>query len=81
MKIWIGNIAPGTSDEELKALVHKYAPELTCVGINHEEGTGSRPAAILEFSGGTVDSADKLTRRLSGMYWKERELVCTKAGA
>lgn len=80
MKLWIGNIAPGTNDEELKEFVHKYAPELTCESIKREEGTGSRPAAILDLSGGTMGSVDKLSRRLNGMFWKGRELVSTRMG-
>ena len=80
MKMWIGNIAPGTNDEELTGLVQKYAPELTCGSIKREEGTGSRPGAILELSGGSMGSVDKLSRRLNGMFWKGRELVSTKMG-
>ena len=30
MKLWMGNIVPNTSDEEIKELVKKYAPDLTC---------------------------------------------------
>lgn len=80
MKLWIGNIAPGTSDEELKELVQKYAPELTCESIKHEAGTGSRPGAILELAGETMVSAEKLSRRLNGMFWKGRELVSFEMG-
>ena len=80
MKLWIGNIAPGTSDEDLKELLKKYGPGLSCESIKREEGTGSRPGAVVELSGGTMDSADALSRRLNGLYWKERELVCSKMG-
>ena len=58
MKLWIGNIAPGTSDEEIKELVKKYAPELTCTGIERVEGTGSRPGALLEFTGAGAGGID-----------------------
>jgi hypothetical protein len=80
MKLWIGNIAPGTSDDEIKGLVKKYAPELTCTGIQRVEGTGSRPGATLEFTGGEMGSIENLSRRLSGMYWKQRSLFCSKIG-
>jgi hypothetical protein len=80
MKLWIGNIAPGTSDDELKSLVKKYAPELTCDNITRVEGTGSRPGASLELSGGGPGALDKVSQRLNGMYWKERTLVCQKVG-
>ena len=50
MKLWIGNIAPETSDDEIRALVKKYAPDLECVRIHRIDGDGSRPAASLEFA-------------------------------
>ena len=80
MKLWIGNIAPGTSDEEIKELVKKYAPELTCSGIERVEGTGSRPGAMLEFAGGGAGGIEKLSQRLNGVYWKNRSLLCEKIG-
>jgi hypothetical protein len=70
MKLWIGNIAPGTSDDEICAFVKKYAPDVTCAIIERVEGDGSRPAAMLEFGG----SVEEIVRRLNGMYWKERKL-------
>ena len=46
--LWIGNIAPGTSDDELKALLVKYGfPAFD--GIEHIPGDGSRPAVMLTF--------------------------------
>jgi hypothetical protein len=80
MKLWIGNIAPGTSDEEIKELVKKYAPELTCTGIERVEGTGSRPGALLEFTGAGAGGIDTLIQRLNGVYWKNRSLLCQKIG-
>ena len=80
MKLWMGNVAPGTSDDELKDLVKKYAPELTCTSIRREEGTGSRPGAVLEFTCGALGAMEKLSLRLNGIYWKGRSLVCQKLG-
>jgi hypothetical protein len=80
MKLWMGNIAPGTSDEEIKVLVKKYAPELTCTGIERVEGTGSRPGAMLEFTGAAAGGIDKLSQRLNGIYWKDRSLLVEKIG-
>lgn len=75
MKLWIGNIAPGTSDEEVRELVRKYAPELECTKIQRVEGDGSRPAAVLEFTHTPAGSLEKISMRLDGMFWKERSLV------
>jgi hypothetical protein len=80
MKLWMGNIAPDTRDEEITELVKKYAPELTCKNVQRVEGTGSRPGAILELTGGELGALEKLSLRLNGVFWKKRELVCQKLG-
>ena len=76
-RLWIANIAPGTSDDELKAFVAKYAPDIECVEIQRVEGDGSRPTAWLTFTNRKLDSLAKLALRLNGMYWKERKLSCS----
>jgi hypothetical protein len=76
MKLWIGNIEPGTSDDEIKSLVGKYS-ELACDKIERVEGAGTRPAAMLQFGEASRASLDTLSRRLNGMYWKGRALVST----
>lgn len=80
MKLWIGNIAPGTSDDEIREFVRKYAPDLECVKIERVEGDGSRPAATLEFADMSYGSVEKVSRRLHGMYWKGRELFVQTLG-
>ena len=75
MKLWIGNIAPGTSDGEIKELIKKYSAELECATIEHVEGDGSRPAAMIEFSKGSTSALENLRLRLNGMYWKGRSLT------
>jgi hypothetical protein len=80
MRLWMGIIAPGTGDEEIMELVKKYAPELTCENVQRVEGMGSRPGAILELVGGELGAMEKLSLRLNGIFWKQRELVCQKLG-
>lgn len=75
-RLWIANIAPGTTDDELKAFVSKYASDLECTEILRVEGDGSRPGALMRFSGARFDALGKLSLRLNGMYWKGRELIC-----
>lgn len=77
MKLWIGNIAPGTSDDELTEFVKKYAPQLECTAMQRVEGDGSRPAAVLEFPEAPVGALEEVVLRLHGMYWKGRELFCS----
>jgi hypothetical protein len=75
MKLWIGNMAPGTPDEEIRAFVKKYAPNLECTKIQRVEGDGSRPAAVLEFADPPLGALEGVSMRLNGMYWKERSIV------
>jgi hypothetical protein len=74
MKLWIGNIAPGTSDEEVRDFVIKYAPDLEITKIQRVDGDGTRPAVVIEFADTPYGSVEKISMRLHGMYWKEREL-------
>jgi len=73
MKVWIGNLAPGTSDDELRAFLAKYG--LTTIeSIEQVPGDGTRPAATLEVAA-TPEEVQKATQRLNGMYWKGRSLT------
>jgi hypothetical protein len=76
MRIWMGNMAPGTTDDEIKALVKKYAANLECIEIQHVEGTGTHPGAMLRFSGATSKDLANLALRLHGMHWKGSSLNC-----
>jgi hypothetical protein len=74
MKLWIGNIAPGTSDEELGAFLEKYGAAAV-LSVQHVPGDGTtRPAVMVEISA-TTEAASRLTQRLNGMYWKGRSLT------
>jgi hypothetical protein len=75
VKLWIANIAPDTADEEIRALVKKYAPDLECTAIQRVDGDGSRPAAMLEFADAPLGAVEKVSMRLNRMYWKKRELL------
>jgi hypothetical protein len=74
MKLWIGNIAPGTTDDEVREFVGKYAPQLEIKAIQRVDGDGSRPAASIEFLDTPYGSVEKISMRLHGMHWKGREL-------
>jgi RNA recognition motif-containing protein len=73
MKLWIGNIAPETSDEELREFLAKYGLA-TVDSIEKVPGDGTRPAVQLEVSA-TAETLFKVTQRLNGMYWKGRTLT------
>jgi hypothetical protein len=77
-RLWIANIAPDTTDEELKAFVAKYtADPIECTEIQRVDGDGSRPAVLMTITGKKLDTLRKLALRLNGMYWKGRPLGCS----
>ena len=74
MKLWMGNLDPATTDEELQEFLTKYgAPKIAT--IERVMGDGSRPAVTLTFESPAVETLYKMAQRLNGMHWKERELV------
>lgn len=73
LRLLLGNIAPGTSDEELGEFLTKYGfPAWD--EIEHVPGDGSRPAVMLSFGNITSTSLEKLGERVHHMFWKGREL-------
>ena len=76
-RLWLTNVPPEASDDELRALAKKYAPQLECASLHREAGDGSRPIAFMTLTGGELGSVESLADRLNGMYWKERKLGCT----
>jgi hypothetical protein len=74
MKLWIGNIAPETTDDEVREFVTKYAPALKISDIQRVPGDGSRPAASISFVDTPFGSVEAIAMRLHGMHWKGREL-------
>jgi hypothetical protein len=73
MNLWIGNIEPAVTDEDLKAFVVKYgcpAPDR----IGRVPGDGSRPAAVLVFDQAPDKAIYDAQLRLHDMYWKGRRL-------
>ncbi|MGH8662808.1 MAG: RNA recognition motif domain-containing protein [Burkholderiales bacterium] len=72
--LWIGNIPPNTSDEELKALLVKYGfPAYDA--IDHVPGDGSRPAAMVKFESASSAALQHLQSRVQNLFWKDRRLT------
>ena len=74
MRLWLANIDPETTDDELRELVRKYS-KLEVSRVTREPGDGSRPGAVLEFDEGGREALYAVQRRLNGMYWKNRSLT------
>jgi hypothetical protein len=75
-RLWVGNLAPGTTDEELSALLQRYGLP-PCSSIFRVEGDGSRPGALISFLDLEPETLYRATVRLNGLYWKERSLAVT----
>jgi RNA recognition motif-containing protein len=73
MQLWIGNLAPGTTDDELRELVGKYT-KLVVARIRREDADAAHPGAALEFEGVDRGALHEAQRRLNGMFWKDRTL-------
>jgi len=74
MKLWIGNLDPDTTDDELRDLVKKYT-SLEISRLTREPGDGSHAGAVLEFDAADRETLYEVQRRLNGMYWKNRSLT------
>jgi RNA recognition motif-containing protein len=76
VKLWLANLDPETTDDELRELVRKYT-KLEAARIVRETGDGSRPAAVLEFDEGSREVLYEAQRRLNGLFWKNRTLTAS----
>jgi hypothetical protein len=75
----VGNVAPGTSDDEIRAFMKKYGfPEFEA--IEHVVGNGSRPAVMLTFEHTGTAALIKLKERIHHVFWKRRKLTVIIVG-
>ena len=78
MKVWMANLAPGTSAEKVKHLLEKYGlPEPTSVLPILD---GAEPAMLVEFRTEGFDDMQKLREliwRVEGLYWEGKHIVVT----
>jgi hypothetical protein len=73
MKLWISNLPPNKSDEEVRAFVRKYT-EVEIDAMTRIDGDGSRPGVLIEIDGATQLMLLGMQRRLHRMYWDQHEL-------
>ncbi len=73
MKVWIGNLAPGTTAEKVEQLLEQYGlpqPERMVALLD-----GTMPAVIVEFKTDDVERLRKLIWRIEGLYWEGRRII------
>jgi hypothetical protein len=76
MKLWIGNVDPEATDDDVRALIAKYT-KLECSELTRVPGDGSRPAVMLELSDANIKEVYEAQRRLDGLHWRKRTLLVT----
>jgi hypothetical protein len=77
--LWLANVAPGTTEDEIRALIEASEPDCRCATIQIEKGDGSRPAAFVACPDAKGEALARVCARLSGMSWKGRLLACACA--
>ncbi|HYP85612.1 RNA-binding protein [Variovorax sp.] len=72
-RLLLGNIEPGTSDDEVRQFLGKYGfPEPS--GLDPMPGDGSQPALLLHFDNLSPEALHLLRERIHGMFWHHRRL-------
>ena len=74
MKLWIGNLAPETTDADLNAFLQKYGLP-PCTAIQRVAGDGSRPGALVTFANVQREDLYRAAFRIDGLYWKHLALA------
>ena len=78
MKVWMANLAPGTSAEKVKQLLQKYGlPEPSNILPILD---GAEPGMLIEFRTDGFDDMQKLREliwRVEGLYWEGKHIVVT----
>ncbi len=75
MNVWLGNLAPGTTVEEVEQPLEQHGlpqPERVVPLMD-----GSMPAMILEFKLDDVQMLRDLIWRVEGLYWEGRRIIAT----
>jgi hypothetical protein len=72
-RLWLTNVEPGTSDDEIRDFLVKYGfPPFD--EIAYEPGDGSRPSVLLTFADIDPTALFQLQQRIHNMFWKKRKL-------
>jgi hypothetical protein len=74
MKLWISNVPPNKSDDDVRAFLRKYT-EVEIDAMTRIEGDGSRPGVLIDINGATRLTLLAMQRRLHQLYWDEHELA------
>jgi hypothetical protein len=73
MKLWISNLPPDKSDDDVRAFVRKYT-QVEIGSMVRIAGDGSRPGVLVEIVDATELMLMGMQRRLDRMYWDLHKL-------
>jgi hypothetical protein len=68
MKLWINNLPPHKSDEDVREFVRKYTRVEISAMFRIDDG-GASPGVLLEIEGASGVLLMGMQRRLHRMYW------------
>jgi hypothetical protein len=74
MKLWISNLPPNKSDEDVRAFVRKYA-QVEIDALTRIDGDGSRPGVLIQIGSAPELMLAGIKYRLDKMYWDQHELA------
>ena len=74
MRLWIANLAPEVTDDKLADFLQRHGLPAWS-DISRLQGDGSRPAALITFSGVELEKLYQAAFRLDGLYWNSRSLT------
>jgi hypothetical protein len=74
MKLWISNLPPNKSDEDVHVFVRKYA-QVEIDAMTRIDGDGSRPGVLIDIGGPTQLMLSGIQGRLNQMLWDQHELA------
>jgi hypothetical protein len=74
MKLWISNLPPNRSDEDVSAFVRKYT-RVEIDAMTRIDGDGSRPGVLIEIGGANQLMLLGMQRRLHHMFWDQHQLT------
>jgi hypothetical protein len=76
MHLMLGNIEPGTSDDEIQEFLVKYGfPPYD--EIQQVPGEGSRPAVVVTFNSLDPETLRILQPRIHDVFWKNRRVTAS----
>ncbi len=79
MSLWLVNLDPETTDDELRDLVRSIA-RLEVASLTRVPGDGVRTAARLELAPASRAAVEYAQQQLNGLRWKDRSLTAYVPG-